>query len=931
MKNISVLIVFLLFGSSAIAQSTQKVPLDKRIVTGTLENGLTYYILQNKKPESKMEMRLVVNAGSILETDDQQGLAHFCEHMAFNGSKNFEKNELVDYLQTAGVKFGAHLNAYTSFDETVYMLSLPVDDEVVVEQGFLILEDWAQNLLFDSTEIEKERGVVLEEYRLGLGAQKRMMTSYIPKVLYNSTYAKRLPIGKKEVLEGFKRESITSFYRDWYRPDLMAVIIVGDVDVAKTKARIIDHFGKLKNPVNPPERTKADVPDHKETFVTTVTDAEATYGSVQIAYKIDGMYKHEGTINQFNQELRQLLFYSMLNDRIQEKTKKPDAAFTTAWVYQGELWVRNKEAVQAFGIVSGGKYLEALRQLSTEIERAREHGFTESELKRAKVNFRTRLERSLKEADKTESRSYASQLVEHFLTAEAVPSPEWALSRFDEFVGEISLTELNNQLAELVRGENRVVTMTGPDADKESMPTEADVITTLDQISQMGTEPYEEFEVPESLMSEIPNSGKLEKEIVNEEHSYHELKLANGVNVILKKTDLKNDEILFRALSPGGTNSIDQGMYNSVHLGLAVISETGVGDFSDSDLDKILAGKSVSVRPFIGSTTEGMNGRCRPQDVESMMQLIYLNFTRPRVDPEAYDAYVNRQRSFYDNMGASPSSYFQVEWTKWRYQNHPRTFSIPQSEDWEKTHYPLIAEVYQNRFANAADFTFIFIGNIEIEAFKKLAVTYLGSLIGTPETESVVDVGLKMRSGTDRFMVKKGSEPKSAVQITYHREVEYTKQEDLALDMAAEVLTIKLIEVLREDMGGVYGTSARNYFSREPTPSLNFSISFPCGPENVDTLISAALNQVAILANNGPEEKDLNKVKQTMIKTLKTDVQSNRFWLNQLVSMSYYGDKVSSYSDMEKQISAMTAADVQKAVKERLTGDYLIGILNPEE
>jgi zinc protease len=930
MKNLLVLIGFLILGMPLRAQHLATVPLDERIESGQLSNGLKYYIMPNKKPENRVELRLVVNAGSVLESPKQLGLAHFCEHMAFNGSKNFKKNELVDYLQSAGVKFGAHLNAYTSFDETVYMLSLPLEDKEILENGFQILEDWAHNLSFDSLEIEKERGVVLEEYRLGLGAQKRMMASYLPKVLYKSAYAERLPIGKKEILENFKKEAITDFYRDWYRPDLMAVIVVGDIDKKEAKTLITSHFSSLKNPANSPERFTPEVPDHNETFVTTVTDPEATYGTVQVAYKLNGLYKRTGTIDDYNQGLKQRLFYSMLNDRISEKTKKPGAAFTTAYVYQGELWVRNKEAVQAFAIVGGGKYIDALKQVSTEIQRAKEHGFVEMELQRAKINMRTSLERAYKESNKTESRRYAGRLVNTFLTQSPLSSPEWALKQYDEFVKNITLNDLNDHLALLIRSENRVITMTGPEAEKDQMPDEALVISTLDQVQHEGTSPYEELLLPESLITSTPQAGTVVSSSLNEAFNTQTLTLSNGVKVILKKTDLKNDQILFRILSRGGTNMVDDEIFKAITYGMGVISRTGVGEFSDSDLDKILAGKSVRVSPFIGSTSEGMSGSCRPQDAEEMMQLIHLYFVQPRLDQEAYEAYVNRQRSFYDNIEANPSSYYNIQLNKWKYKNHPRGFNVPKEEDWQNTQYPMIHETYMERFANAADFTFVFVGNIDDDSFTTLVTQYLASLPANESREETKDLGLRVRTGTEKFAIHKGAEPKSMVQISFSDNIPYDKHEDLALDMAAEVLTIKLIEVLREQMGGVYGTSARNYFSRLPNPSFTFSIGFPCGPDNVDTLIQAALAEVKKLANAGPSQKDVDKVKQTMIKTLKTDAQSNRFWLNQLVNWSYYDDDLSSAEQMEEKISAMTIEDIKNAVNKRLTGDYLTGVLYPE-
>lgn len=932
MKKYLIHFILLLFSfPCAFAQGILgDVPLDGRVVTGKLSNGLTYYIMPNKKPENKVEMRLVVNAGSVLEKENQQGLAHFCEHMAFNGSKNFQKNQLVDYLQTAGVKFGAHLNAYTSFDETVYMLSLPTDDEKVVGQGFQILEDWAAHLLFDPAELEKERGVVLEEYRLGLGAQKRMMAEYLPKLLYQSKYAERLPIGKKEVLETFQREDITSFYESWYRPDLMAVIVVGDLDVKLVEEKIKTHFSTLKNPDSPEPRVSTKVPDHGELFITTVTDPEATYGTVQLAFKLDGARDQLGTAEEFQKELSQYLYYTILNDRLNDLAKKPDAAFSNGWAYQGELWVRSKEALQAFGIVSAGRYADALEQITRELVRVRHFGFSQSELERAKMNLKVALERSVKESEKMESDQYAGQLVDHFLTKSPMPGPEWKLAQFDLMSHSLLPDGSSEALVSILKEFNVVITFTGPESDRAKMPVHEEVRRLFNTTLNTIPEPYPELVLPSELMLEKPIPGAITKSEANKTNSSTTLLLENGIRIIYQPTTLKNDEVLFNAISMGGTNLLTNEEYKMVKHGLGIISNTGVGDYSETDIEKILAGKTVRVSPYIGSTSEGFSGQCSPNDLESLLQMLHLYFTKPRMDPEAYRAFVSRQRSFYDNYEANPSGSFRLAWSKWMHNNHPRAFSIPAEEDWAAMDYNKIHQVFTERFSNAADFTFVFVGNIEPESFQSLVATYLGSLQTKVEREQVKDIGYRVRKGTDKLEVKKGSEPKSQVQIVFHGETPYTKADDLNLDIAAEILTIKLIEVLREDMGGVYGTSAGNNFTRLPISSYYFIISFPCGPENVDALIKAALGELKKLANEGPSARDLDKVKQTMIKTLKTDFQSNRFWLSRLIESAYYGDLPNTQDAMVDQVNQVTPEQIKAIVKKYLQGDYLIGVLNPE-
>ncbi|MFT5480574.1 MAG: zinc protease, partial [Bacteroidia bacterium] len=732
MRKTSILFTLCFFLLSIVGLRAQdnQVPLDPGVRTGVLSNGLTYYILPNKKPEQKVELRLAVNAGSILENDNQQGLAHFLEHMAFNGTENFKKNELVDYLQSAGVKFGAHLNAYTSFDETVYMLALPTDNAEVLEKGFQILEDWAHNLLLDSAEIEKERGVVLEEYRLGLGASKRMLAKYLPKTLYQSQYVDRLPIGKKEILENFDRATILEFYQKWYRPDLMAVIVVGDINVDEIEAKIKSHFGGIKNPPNAAPRNIINVPDHEETFAAFATDAEATYGSVQFVQKQPGTFTKKGTEEEALESLKWSLMFFVLNQRYQELAQKPGSPFSYAYGYKGGMWARNKEAVQGFSVVAGGKYKEALEVMMLEMERLKRYGITENELKRAHMDYASYYEKQLKEKDKTESRSHAGNLVAYFLENESFESEEWALNFYNTHKDRIAIAELNTMFASVFYNENRVVVMTGPDSDKDKMPSEAEVLQILENIQVMEIEAYEENILPDQLFSLQPTSGSVVSTSKPSKVGSTTLTLSNGMKIIYKTTTLKNDEILFNARSKGGTYLYDDKMYKTISNGLGVLSNCGVGQFSESDLSKMLAGKNVNVSPYVGSSTEGMSGNCAPKDMETMMQLIHMFFVQPRKEQEAFDAYVNRQRAFYDNMAADPGQFFNISWNSFMYNNHPRMFTIPTDADWNNLSYDLINEIYKERFANAADFTFVFVGNIEVEAFKTMAEKYLASLPG---------------------------------------------------------------------------------------------------------------------------------------------------------------------------------------------------------
>src|SRR5690606_16562359 len=483
------------------------------------------------KPENKVDLRLVVNAGSILEDDDQQGLAHFMEHMCFNGTQNFPKNELVDYLQSIGVKFGQHLNAYTSFDETVYFLPIPSDDPEKLDKGFLILEDWAFNTVLTPEEIDKERGVVLEEYRLGLGADRRMMGQFLPKVMYQSHYANRLPIGQKEILENFKHDALIRYYKDWYRPNLMSIIVVGDIDVDAIEKKIIENFSKYKNPTNERPRKSYDVPNHKETFIAVESDPEATSSEVQLYYKDKNDSKPMVTIDDYKTNLIKGLFSNMLNNRLRELTNSPTPPFTYGFSYHGSTWARTKDAFQSFAMTPEDKQLTALNVLARENERVRKYGFTQSELERAKTQYLASMERSYNDREKTESARFVSQFQSHFLEHRPAPGVEWYYEALKHFLPEIKLEDINGLINNYIKEENRVVVLTGPEKEGLKKPTENEVLEAL-KVNETEITPYEDAVVAESLVRSEIKAGKITKREQNDKLGTKTLTLSNGVKVV---------------------------------------------------------------------------------------------------------------------------------------------------------------------------------------------------------------------------------------------------------------------------------------------------------------------------------------------------------------------------------------------------------------
>ena len=925
--------LFLVVTGFSVAQTndTQEIPVDPNVKIGKLDNGLTYYIRNNGKPEDKLELRLAIKAGSILEDEDQQGLAHFIEHMNFNGTKNFEKNELVDYLQSIGVKFGADLNAYTSFDETVYILPIPSDDAEKLESGFTILEDWAHNALLTEEGIDGERGVVLEEYRLGLGPDKRMMQEYLPKVMYNSRYAERLPIGKKDVIENADYETVRNYYKDWYRPGLMAVIAVGDLDVATIEQKIKAHFSNLEARENPRKREEYGVPNHDSTFVAIASDPEANFSQVRIYYKDLEEAKDVVTIEDYKKDLEKDMFSSMINNRLQELANSSTPPFTYGFSYYGGTYSPMKNAYQSFAMTGENSQLDALKALVTENERVKRYGFSESEFDRAKKEYLARLEKSYKDRDKQESSRIIGQYVNNFLENSPIPGTEWTYEFAKNNLDDIKLENINGLINNFLHDENRVVVLTGPEKESIKKISEEEVLAVLNEVENAEIEKYSEEELREDLITEMPTAGSVTDTKVDDEMGITTLTLSNGAKVVYKKTDFKNDEILFSAYSEGGTSLYSDEDYQNTVYANSGLGEAGVGGLDKNDLNKMMSGKIVNVRPQISSYSEGLSGSSTPKDFETMMQMINLYFTGLNKDEEAYQSFVTKQKNFLGNLMSNPNFYFQNELGKFRNEGNPRYTGFPTPEKYDEMDYDLAYNKYQERFADASDFTFFFVGNIDEAQLKDYASKYIASLPATNSEEEYKAPDFREDTSSKRKKtVYKGSDPKSMVSIIWNGETEYDEEDDFALNALGEVLTIKLVEQLREEEGGVYGVGARGNMSEIPYDSYSFSISFPCGPENVEKLTKAALAEVEKLRENGPTEEDLAKIKETIRVQRKEQLKENRFWLSQLQKSEVEGREITKSEEYDDMVEDLEADDLQKMAKKYLDSNYLLGVLMPE-
>ena len=908
----------------------QPMPLDPKVKIGRLPNGLTYYIRHNSLPEKRVEMRLVVNTGSVLEDDDQLGLAHFMEHMNFNGTKRFPKNELVSYLQSIGVEFGADLNAYTSFDETVYILPVPTDKPALVDKGLQILEDWAHNALLDSLEIEKERGVVIEEWRLSRGAEERMMKQTLPVQYKGSRYAERLPIGTKASLEHFSPASLRRFYKEWYRPDLQAIVIVGDIDVNDMEQKIKETFSDIPAPASPRKRETFPVPDHGETLLVVAKDKETAFPSVEVMYKKDP--QPETSIGDYVRYMNRRLFTGMLNNRFRELTLKANPPFVGAGSFYGNSYARTKDAFQLNANTSDTGMARTLYALLEENRRVLLYGFTPAEFEGQKKQLKSFYDRIFNEREKEESYKYVDEYVNNFLINEPIPGIEWEYDFVKQYLASVKLEDVNKLAAQWITKENMVVTLNAPDKEGVKIPSAEEINKVLEAVALAKIEPIKEKQLANALMDAATlKPGKIISSKTNEELATTTLTLSNGATVILKNTNFKNDEILFRAFSKGGHSLVKDADYQSAINAAPIVAQSGVGNFSAIDLGNMLKGKSTSLIPNISLYSEGLNGNTIPKETETLLQLIHLYFTAPRKDKEAFESFKTRQKQLYGNLSANPQIYFSAEFQKLMTKNHPRADKLPVAEDFDKINLDRSIQIYKERFANAGDFTFFFVGSFNEDSIKPLLEKYIGSLPFNTKKETFKDLGIRPPTGGINKVITKGADPKSQVVMIFTTPAVYNSTDAFAMKSLGEVMSIKLTEQLREEKGGVYGVSSFGSMSRIPYGYSMFNIVFPCAPENVDTLSKAALDEMRKIIKTGVTAEDLEKIKEQQKRKLEVDMRQNRFWIDNLYEAYYFGSNPADIPNKQKMTDNLTSKMIQEVAKKYINlNSFIKATLKPD-
>lgn len=909
----------------AVAQQMQfpPLPVDKNVRIGQLDNGLTYYIRHNKLPENRSEFYIAQKVGSILEEPQQRGLAHFLEHMAFNGTKNFPGDDkglgVIPWCETVGIKFGTNLNAYTSIDETVYNISnAPIDRTGVLDSCLLILHDWSNYILLKDDEIDKERGVIREEWRSRNSGMLRVYTDLLPTIYQGDKYADCMPIGSIDVINNFPYKDIRDYYHKWYRPDLQGIVIVGDIDVDTVEAKLKAVFADVQKPVNPAERTYYPVTDNKEPIVAIGTDKEVDDPSIEIYFKQDATPDSEkNNVGYLASQYMTSMISSMLNARLNELVQSANPPFTRASSYYSDFFVAKTKEAFALSASSKADGIEtALKTLLQETERARRFGFTESEYARARANYLQSLESAYNEREKTKHGSYVREYVQNFLNGEPIPGIEAEYAMMNQLAPNIPLQAMNMVMQQLVPDSNQVVIIAGPAKEGLKYPTKEEVINLLKGMKDLDLQAYVDKVSDEPLMKEAPKGGKIISEKEGDIYGSTKLVLSNGVTVYVKKTDFKADEIRMKGTSLGGKSIFpDKDALNFAVMD-NVIAVGGLGNFSQVDLTKVLAGKKVSVNAGLGATTENVFGTCSPKDFETMMQLTYLTFTAPRKDAEAFESFKNRMKAQLESAQANPLSSINDSLQKAMYNNHPRVVMM-KPEMVDQIDYDRILEMYNDRFKDASDFTFYFVGNIDLETAKPLIAEYLGALPAINRKETFKDTKMSIRKGVYKNeYAKEQQTPTATIVFLYSGKAPYTLKNDILLSFATQVLDMVYTEEVREKEGGTYGVNCFGDLQKYPKEQLLLQIVFQTDPAKKDKLAGIVVDELKKLAAEGPSDVHLQKVKEYMLKKYADNQKENGYWMNNLNDYFYYGmDMTEGYTDI---VNSITAKDIQKFVSDLL-------------
>ena len=920
MKKLTLtLIAMLALSATMFAQQAMPVPFDPNVRRGKLENGLTYYIRHNEKPAQRANFYIAQKVGSILENDDQQGLAHFLEHMAFNGTKNFPGKGLLNYMEHNGVKFGENVNAWTSIEQTVYMLTnVPTTNMNLVDSCILILHDWSSFISLEGEEIDKERGVILEEMRQGQGAQMRIYEKMLPEIYPNSPYGHRLPIGTEEVVSGFKHDALRAYYHKWYRPDLQGIIIIGDVDVNEVENHLKSIFEDIPAPINPAERTRFQVADNAEPIVSICTDPEETNYNISLYYKHDIVpFEERGDVQYWLKGYIDQLVSTMYNNRMEELTQKANPPFIFGYGYYGTFFVSDtKDAWTGLAYAKDKDGIdEALTAIVAENKRMQQYGFTASEFERAKADLMKQIENQYDERDKQETSRYLYPILNHFLTNEPLLGIENEYMLLGQIMPMLPVEAINQYAKELIREDNIVITLTAPEKEGEVLPTKEELLALFNKAKEIEVEPYKETVSNEPLIATLPVKGAIESKKHDDTFDATILTLKNGVKVIYKPTNFKDDEILMSAYSFGGYSVMDQSDPYTLQQLNELAGLGGLGNFSAIDLPKVLAGKKVHVSGNVNTFTENVSGSCSVKDLETMMQLIYLSFGTPRSDEEAYQSFITRTKAMLANIESNPDVAFSDNLIFALFDNHPLRKRM-KAEDYDKVDYAKALKLYADRFKDANNFVFTFVGNIDPETFEPMVEQYIGALKTKKNDETwTANVPAITDKDVTSHYTKAMENPKVTCYMVYNGDMEFNLKNQLTMQVLSDVMDIVYTEKIREDEGGTYGVGVNASLNNRPKESFMFLIGFNTNKEMYEKLMGIAKAELQNMANQGPRPEDLKKVKEFLIKKHAEDLESNRYWMNCIQTQDSDGyNPMANYNEIINGISSSDVANMAKAV-----------------
>ncbi len=897
---------------------SQSVPVDAKIRYGKLDNGLTYYIRHNEKPKQRAEFFIAQNVGAILENDDQNGLAHFLEHMCFNGTKNFPGKGIINYFETIGVKFGANINAYTSLDETVYNLSdVPTNRETIVDSALLVLHDWSGFVSLLDSEIDAERGVILEEWRTGAGAERRMWKELNRLKYEGSQYAKRDVIGDTAVIKHFKYQTLRDYYQKWYRPDQQAILVVGDIDVDKVEAKIKALFADVPRKSNAGERPIYNIPDNEKPVVALTKDAEAKTTRIEVEYKHDKLPAEvKKSMQGYAVNIVNNIISMIVNYRFDEMTQQADAAFVGGGAMYGEL-VKPKDAFRFIVIPKEGQEAQGMNALLTEIERIKRFGFTTSEIERAKTDMLKSVENAYNDRDNQKNEDYVEEYIRNFLNDEVIPGIEWEFTTLKMILPTINADIVNQVVKSYITDNNMIISVSSPDKAAVKVPSQEEILANVESVKKAELKANAEENLNKPLIKKVPKAGKVKKITENTKFGATEWLLSNGVKVVFKPTEFKKDEIIMSAFSEGGFSKVkNPADLVSATVATSIIQNNGLGQFNQIELQKMLTGKIASVSPYIGGYTEGFDGSSSVADFETMLQLVYLYFTAPRKDDNSYQALINMYKASLANSATDPRKAFSDS-VSTMVSNHNVRTVIMNIGAVDKMNQDKALAIFKDRFANPADFTFVFTGNVNSldDHTRKAICTYLGGLKAKGKKEAFTDVQIRKPKGkVDNFFTKDMKVKKASNFILYSGNMPFNIQNKVAMTAIGSILNIRYLESIREKEGGSYGVGVRGTLNNTPIEEATLLMQFDTDPEKQAKLLAIIHAEIQEILTNGPRPDDLQKVKENMLKKYAEDIAENSWWDNTLVI--FYQDKLDYVTDYKTAVEALSPELIKSVLKQ---------------